>query len=238
MPTAPMSKPVREPLTLERVLSAAVELADASGIGALTMRSLAEVVGVKPMSLYHHVANKEQILDGLVDVAFAEIALPAATGDWRKEMYRRASSAREVLGRHPWAIGLLESRSTPGPATLRHHNAVLATLREGRFSVPMAAHAYALLDSYIYGFALQEATLALPRPESSESMVSSESMASMAEAANAFLEQMPPGEYPYLVEMATEHVMQPGYEFGHEFDFGLNVILDALAKLRRNPKRV
>ncbi len=223
-PTTPASKvqvAPRIPLTRERLFAAAVELADASGIVALTMRSLAEAVGVKPMSIYHHVANKEQILDGLVDVVFSEIVLPTTTGSWREQMVRRASSAREVLGRHTWAIGLLESRTTPGPATLRHHDSVLATLRTGGFSVAMAAHAYALLDSYIYGFALQEATLAFQRSQP------------VAEIANAFLEQMPPGEYPYLVEIATEHIMAPGYDFGDEFDFGLNVILDALAKLRR-----
>jgi AcrR family transcriptional regulator len=228
MSPSPAAKSERISLTRERVFLTAVALADRSGISAITMRSLAEAVGVKPMSLYHHVANKEQLLDGVVDAVFAEITLPVPTGNWRAELGRRASSVREVLGRHPWAIGLLESRTSPGPATLLHHNAVLASLREAGFSLVMAAHAYALLDSYVYGFALQEATLALPAGAGEATV----------EAARAFLEYMPPSEYPYLFEMATQHVMQPGYSFGDEFDFGLNVVLDAIANLQGNSAKL
>jgi AcrR family transcriptional regulator len=139
----------RVPLSRERVLRGAVAVADAAGIGALTMRSLATELGVKPMSLYHYVACKDEILDGIVDLVFSEIELPAADGDWRSQMRRRAVSARRALRRHPWAIGLMESRANPGPATLRHHDATLGTLRTAGFSVAMTAHAYALLDSYI-----------------------------------------------------------------------------------------
>jgi AcrR family transcriptional regulator len=148
-----MPKPVsdrsqkRAPLSRERVLRGAVVVADAGGIGSLTIRSLAQELGVKPMSVYHHVANKDEILDGIVDLVFSEIELPSADGDWRSEMRRRAISARRVLRRHPWAIGLMESRTTPGPATLRHHDATVGTLRGAGFSVEMTAHAYALLDS-------------------------------------------------------------------------------------------
>ena len=149
----------RAPLSRERVLRGAVAVADAAGIGALTMRSLARELGVKPMSLYYYVASKDEILDGIVDLVFSEIDLPSPGGDWRSQMRRRAVSARRALRRHPWAIGLMESRANPGPATLRHHDATLATLRAAGFSVAMTAHAYALLDSYIYGFALQEAAL-------------------------------------------------------------------------------
>jgi hypothetical protein len=170
------------------------------------------------MSVYYHVANKDQILDGIIDLVFSEIELPSAGGDWRSELRRRAASARRVLRCHPWAIGLMESRTTPGPATLRHHDAVLGALRGAGFSVEMTAHAYALLDSYVYGFALQEASLPFKGPET------------VADVAEPMMQQFPADEYPHLVEMATEYVLQPGYDFGDEFEFGLNVILDALTK--------
>ncbi len=204
----------RTPLSRERVLRAAVEIADDGGIGSLTIRSLAQALGVKPMSVYHHVANKDEILDGIVDIVFGEIELPSPDGAWRDEIRRRAESARSVLGRHPWAIGLLEGRTTPGPATLRHHEANLATFRGGGFSVAMTGHAYALVDSYVYGFALQEATLPFDR-ETAPAVVAS------------FLEHMADG-YPRMVEFATERAMKPGYDFGDEFGFGLDLILDGL----------
>src|SRR3954464_10399544 len=119
------SPPQRARLSRERVLRAAVAVADAGGMGSLTIRSLADELGVKPMSVYHHVANKDEILDGIVDLVFAEIELPAGDGDWRGEMEARPAGARSALRRHPWAIGLLESRTNPGPATLQHHDAVL-----------------------------------------------------------------------------------------------------------------
>jgi len=200
------------------VLRGAVAVADAAGIGALTIRSLAQELGVKPMSVYHYVANKDEILDGIVDLVFDEIDLPSTDGDWRSEMRRRATSARRALRCHPWAIGLMESRTTPGPATLRHHDAVIGTLRGAGFSIQMTAHAYALLDSYVYGFALQEASLPFEGPET------------VAGVAEPMMQQFPAGEYPHLVEMATEHILKPGYDFGDEFDFGLGVILDGLTK--------
>lgn len=206
----------RPPLSRERVLRGAVAVADAGGIGALTMRSLARELGVKPMSLYYYVAGKAEILDGIVDLVFSEIDLPSPGGDWQSQMRRRADSARRTLRRHPWAIGLMESRANPGPATLRHHESTLATLRRAGFSVGMTAHAYALLDSYIYGFALQEAALPF-NPQTA------------TEATEAITEQFT-GEYPYLVEMATKHILRPGYDFGDEFEIGLTVILDALTR--------
>ena len=219
--TASDSRRERPRLSRERVLRAAVSVADAGGIGGLTIRSLATELGVKPMSVYHHVANKDEILDGIVDIVFGEIELPTAGGDWRAEIHRRATSARHVLRRHPWAIGLLESRTSPGPATLRHHDANLATLRAAGFSVEMTAHAYALLDSFVYGFALQEASLPLADP------------GTVAEVGQPILEHFSTGEYPHLVELATEFVLQPGYDFGNEFEFGLNLILDSLARSLR-----
>ena len=208
----------RSRLNRDGVLRGAVRVADAGGIGALTIRSLADELGVKPMSVYHHVANKDEILDGIVDIVFDEIDLPEVDGDWHAEMRRRASSARTVLSRHRWAIGLLESRTTPGPATLRHHDAVIGTLRGAGFSPEMTAHAYALIDSYVYGFALQEASLPFEGPES------------VGEIARPIMNLMAAGDYPHLVEMATSYYIRPGYDFGDEFEFGLGVILDALAR--------
>ena len=207
----------RIPLTRERVLAGAIAVADAGGIGTLTIRSLAEELGVKPMTLYHHVESKEAILDGIIDAIFSEIDLPSDGAGWRSAMRERAISARGVLRRHPWATTLMDSRRNPGPATLRHHDAVIGTLRRAGFSVPMAGHAYALLDSYIYGFAVQEA--ALPNPESTP------------EVAEALLERFRAEDYPYLVELTTEHVLQPGYGYDREFEFGLEVVLDGIERL-------
>jgi AcrR family transcriptional regulator len=211
----------RSPLSRERVLRGAVAVADTAGIRGLTIRSLANELDVKPMSVYHHVANKEEILDGIVDLVFSEIELPTADGDWRKQISRRAASARQVLRRHPWAIGLLESRTSPGPATLRHHDTVIALLRAAGFSLEMTAHAYALIDTFVYGFALQEAGLPFDGPET------------VAEVAEPIMERFATGEYPHLVEMATEYYFRPGYDFGDEFAWGLTLILDALERSLR-----
>jgi AcrR family transcriptional regulator len=208
----------RVPLSRERVLHGAVAVADSGGIGSLTIRSLAQHLGAKPMSLYYYVTGKDEILDGIVDLVFSEIELPSVGGDWRAEIVRRANSARRALRRHSWAIGLMESRKNPGPATLRHHDAVLGTLRGAGFSVEMTAHAYALLDSYVYGFALQEASLPF---EGADAAV---------EVAEPMMQQFPTDAYPHLVEMATEYIFQPGYDFGNEFEFGLDVILGALTR--------
>lgn len=210
-------QPQRARLSRDRVLQGAVEVADADGAGSLTMRSLAEHLEVKPMALYHHVANKSAILDGIVDLVFSEIALPAVGGEWRAEMRRRAQSARNVLRRHPWAIPLLQSRTNPGAATLQHHNAVIGALRGGGFSVAQTAHAFALLDSYIYGFALSETALPINGPET------------VAEVAESMMWQSLTEAYPHLAEFSSEHIMKPGYDFGAEFEFGLDLILDGLA---------
>jgi AcrR family transcriptional regulator len=211
----------RAPLSRERVLGAAVALADRGGIGALSMRKLAQELGVEAMSLYHHMASKEAILDGIVDVVFGEIELPSGDVGWREAMRRRAVSAREALRRHPWATALMESRATPGPANLRHHDAVLGILRNAGFSVELAAHAFAALDSYLYGFALQERNLPLEAGEQT------------AELAEAILAQLPAEEYPHLVELTVDHVLQPGYDFGNEFAFGLDLVLDGLERARQ-----
>jgi AcrR family transcriptional regulator len=208
----------RIPLTKQRVLGAAVALADRGGVRSLSMRKLAHELGVEAMSLYHHVANKDAILDGIVDVVFSEIDLPSGETDWKAAMRQRAISAREALLRHPWATGLMESRSTPGPATLRHHDAVLGILRNAGFSVELAAHAFSALDSYVYGFALQEASLPF---ETSEEL---------AAVADTILGHLPADEYPHLTEMTVEHVLQPGYDYGNEYLFGLDLILDGLER--------
>ena len=208
----------RVPLSRERVLRGAVEVADAAGVGALTIRSLAQRLGVKPMSLYYYVANKDAILDGIVDLVFSEIDLPRPGDGWRPEMRRRAISARSVLGRHPWAIEILQSRTAPGSGTLRHHNAVIGTLREAGFTVEMTAHAFALLDSYIYGFALSEASLPINGPET------------VTEVAEKMMMQYLAVDYPYLAEFSVKHILKPGYDFGSEFEFGLDLILDGLAR--------
>ena len=212
----------RTPLSRGQVLQAAVTLADESGIGALSMRKLGQVLGVEAMSLYNHVASKGDLLDGMIDVVFSEVGLPAGDG-WKAAMRQRAISVREVLGRHRWAIGLMESRSSPGPATLRHHDAVLGCLRGAGFSVELTAHAYSLLDSYIYGFALQEASLPFGTTEET------------AQVAQDIAGQMPAGEYPHLAELVTAHVLQPGYQYGREFEIGLDLILDALERIADSP---
>lgn len=218
-----MSK-VRQGLTRDRVISAAVQLADDHGIAALSMRKLAAELGVEAMSLYHHLADKGEILDAIVDVVFTEIDLPDAD-DWRQAMRRRAVSTREVMTRHRWALGLMDSRSSPGPATLRHHDAVLGCLRTAGFTIDGAAHAYALLDSYVYGFVLQE--LSLPFQTSDEA----------SQVADDILEQVPADELPYLSELAVERVSRPGYSFGDEFLPGLEFILDGLEGQRSRPRR-
>jgi AcrR family transcriptional regulator len=211
----------RLPLTRNRILRTAIALADEAGIESLSMRRLGQALGVEAMSLYHHVANKEDLLDGMVDVVFGEVELPSREGDWRMAMRRRADSFRAVLARHRWAIGLVDSRTAPGPATLRHHDAVLGCLRGAGFSVELAAHAFAALDSYLYGFALQERNLPFEAGEQT------------AELAEAILAQLPAEEYPHLVELTVDHVLQPGYDFGNEFAFGLDLVLDGLERARQ-----
>jgi AcrR family transcriptional regulator len=219
----PATKP-RTPLNRERVLRAAVAFADENGIASLSMRKLGEALGVEAMSLYNHVANKDQLLDGMVDLVFVEIDLPVGGADWKTSMRERAQSARQALARHPWAIALMSTRTSPGQATLRHHNAVIGSLREAGFSIEMTAHAFSALDSYIYGFALQEATL--PMGETEEETV---------EVAKMMMAQVPVDEYPHLTEFTVGHILQPGYDYGEEFVFGLDLILDGLETKVRIP---
>jgi AcrR family transcriptional regulator len=218
-PTEPATEP-RIPLSRERVLRSAVAFADESGIASLSMRKLGEALGVEAMSLYNHVANKSELLDGMVDLVFGEIDLPSGGAGWKTAMRQRAVSARQALSRHRWAIGLMESRTSPGPATLRHHDAVIGSLRQAGFSIELAAHAFSVLDSYIYGFALQEANLPFDTAEET------------VEVAQMIMKQFPTDEYPHLTELTLEHVLQPGYDYSNEFEFGLDLILDGLERAR------
>jgi AcrR family transcriptional regulator len=220
----PAAQP-RVPLNRRRALEVAVALADAGGIASLTMRNLAHELGVEAMSLYHHVANKDDVLDGMVDVVSGEIALPPVGVDWKTAMRRRAHAVRAALTRHPWAISLIESRAAPGPETLRRHDAVIGCLREAGFSIGMTAHAYSVLNSYIYGFAYQQAVLPFDTAAGSQ------------KAADALLRELPADKYPHLVELTTEHVLQPGYDYASEFDFGLELILNALERALRQDMR-
>jgi AcrR family transcriptional regulator len=201
------------------VLQAAVALADEAGLEAFSMRGLAQELGVVPMALYKHVANKEELLDGMVDIVFGEIELPSGDLDWRSAMRNRAISTREALKRHTWAIGLMESRH-PGPANLRNHNAVMGCLRKAGFSFEMAVHAYSVQDAYIYGFALQESDLGFETPQSA-----GEAAKKRAKTIGAL------EDYPYLAEVVTK-LPETGYDNALEFAWGLDLILDGLEQLR------
>lgn len=210
-------------LSKQRVVTEAVRLADSEGVDKLSMRRLADELGAGVMSLYYYVANKDELLDAMIDVVFGEIELPTDPGGWKAAMRQRTVSARQVLARHPWAITLMESRTAAGPANLRHHEAVLACLREAGFSVEMATHAYWLLDCYVYGFALQEASLPFD---------TAEEFAAMGE--DVYIPQLPPDQYPYLNEAAAT-LVAAGYDPADEFIFGLDLILGALETLVAAP---
>ncbi len=200
------SQSTRLPLTRDRVLRAAVDIADRDGLNALTMRRLGNDLGVEAMSLYKHVANKAEILDGIVALIWAEILTPQPTDEWKEAMRRRASSARAVLLRHSWAVGLLESRATMSPTVMAYTNAVLGNLRAAGFSIADAAHAFWTVDSYVYGHVVQEAN--------------ARQSASLPPAE-------PADHYPYLSEVA-QHSMESGFTFDQEFEYGLELILSAL----------
>jgi len=204
------------------VLQRAVAVADGEGLEAVTMRRLARELGVEAASLYHHVSGKDEILDGLVDMVSAEIELPSRTDGWRPGIRQRAHNTRAVLRRHPWAVALMASRTTPGPATLRLLDAGIGCLREGGFSVEAAAHAISAIDSYVHGFVLQEVNL--PFGDESE----------LAAMTGAIMEEFPRADFPYLFELTIDYVLQPGYNYGNEFDVGLQVVLDGVdARLGR-----
>lgn len=207
----------RRRLTRAGVIDGAVALADEIGVEPLTIRRLAEALGVKPMSLYHHVANKDAILDGMVDAVFAEMPLPVSGTDWQEAVTTLARGMRTTLARHRWATPLLDSRTNPGEATLRHHEAKLGVFRSAGFSLELAGHAVATLDAFVFGFSIQEA--ALPAETSED----------FAELAADLALPLDPDTYPHLVEYARDRVMQPGYTFAAEFEPGLSLIVNGLA---------
>jgi AcrR family transcriptional regulator len=199
------------------VLAAALRLADEQGIEAVSMRRLGQVLRVEAMSLYKHVAGKEDILDGLADLVTSEFEVPAPGGDWKAELRRSAISAHAALLRHPWAGSVLESRLSPGPARLRYLDAVVGVLREAGFDLPMVARAFMALDSHTYGFALQE--LAMPfGPEDA------------AEVAAAMATSAFGSTYPNLRAMAELASGPTGVPL--EFEFGLDLLLDGLERTR------
>jgi AcrR family transcriptional regulator len=212
----------RVPLTRERVLRRALRIADKQGLAALSMRKLAQELGVEAMSLYHHVKNKEDILDGLLEVVVGEIEVPAIGGDWREAMRRRASSAHDVLMAHPWATMLLMSRISVGPAMMRYVNATLGCLRESGFSFPTADYAWNAMDSYIYGYTLQQLNFPFEPDE-------------YPDAAAAFVPDVAADAYPYLVGLSAE-VIARRHDGVHSLAFGFDLILDGLERLRlRSP---
>ncbi|QCC78522.1 TetR/AcrR family transcriptional regulator [Nocardioides daphniae] len=201
------------------MVAAALDLADSEGISALTIRALASGLGVKPMAIYHHVANKDEILDAIVDAVYAETYLPRPYAPWREELARRTRSVHDALNRHPWALGLMETRKAPGPANLASHEAVLEVLLTAGFSLGATAHAYATLDAFVYGFCLQEVML---------------DSIDLAGSADDLLAGMNLTGHPRMAQFAAEHVLQPGYAFGDSFEVGLGLVLDGLEQLRRS----
>jgi AcrR family transcriptional regulator len=218
MPAEERGASRRGSLDRDSVIRAAVEIADADGVASLSMRKVGEAVGVEAMSLYHHVANKDDLLDGMVELLYAEIDLPLDERDWKQAMRRRAHSAREVMRRHRWATALMESRRNPGPENLRHHDGVVGIFRRAGFSVEMSGHAYALVDSFIYGFAIQEATLPFDEGSGASDM------------ARELLDDGVLDDYPHLVEFIRERALEETYDFGDEFEWGLERVLDAIER--------
>lgn len=209
----------RLPLSRDRILAQALEIADECGLGAITMREVASRLGVEAMSLYNHVANKDDILDGMVDLVAAQIDLPDDAVDWRDAMRRRAVSAHEVFGSHSWAPLLLDSRQSSGPARLRYFDWVLGTLMDAGFSEEAAVRSFSVLDSYIYGFSIQQFNVAVGSEESTPE-----------EMAEMFLEVVPAQTYPHLHRVVS-YAMVSGYDAGADFHFGLELILDGLERL-------
>jgi AcrR family transcriptional regulator len=212
----------RAPLSEERVLRTAVALADRHGLEWLSMRKLADELGVAAMTLYYYVPNKDRLVDGMVDIVFSEIEPPSLEVDWKTAMRRRAISTREALKRHRWAVGQMEGRTNHGPANLRLHDAVLGCLRAAGFSIEATVNAYSVQDAYIYGFALQETDMSSETPDD----FAAEAQRQMREYETVL------ADYPHLVEVVGGYIAKSGYDYAKEFLFGLDLILDSLDKLR------
>lgn len=206
------------PLTAQRIIEAAVEVADEGGFAAISMRNVGKQLGVEAMSLYHHIANKDALLDALVDWVFSRIELPTAADSWQAGMRRRAGSARRVLVDHPWALTLIDSRSNPGPALLRHHDAVVGCLRGGGFPIALAAQAFSAIDAYVYGFALTERNLPFDPSTTTDAVDFAVEVAPLL------------GSYPHLAEL-VQHLTGSGeYSFSRQFEDGLEIILAELER--------
>ncbi len=204
----------RAPLSRERVLRAAIELADQGGLESLTMRKLGQLLGVEAMSLYNHVANKNDILDGIVDLVVGDIDVPPAGTHWKAAMRQRSISAHQVLLAHPWAAMLVMSRFNIGPGMTRYLDATLGRLREGGFSIEGALDAWHTLDSHLYGFTLQELNLPFGVEETQD-------------VSASVLGQIPVEQYPYVFEVISR-IMQTGRD--EDFEFGLDLVLDGLER--------
>ncbi|MEL6136456.1 MAG: TetR/AcrR family transcriptional regulator C-terminal domain-containing protein [Cyanobacteria bacterium J06628_6] len=206
----------RRPLTREKVLQVAIALADDKGLDALSMRQLAQALGVKAMSLYNHVKNKDDLIDGMVDEVVAEMGVPDRSLEWKAAMRQRAFSAHKVLLQHPWATLPLVSRVNVGPAMLRYVDATLGCLHEAGFSLEMADHAWNAMDSHIYGFTLQALNFPFDPQEYSQ-------------VAREYVAMLPPATYPYLNKL-THLVINKTYSGLHDFEFGLTLILEGLER--------
>ena len=204
------------PLTKERICQTALAIADEQGLNSVSMRKLARELGVEAMSLYYHVKNKDEILEGMIDEVFREIKIPKE-GDWKTKIKQKAQATRDTLLRHPWGLGVIDSRKQPGPLTLKHHNTVIGVFKSAGFSIRDAARAFMLIDSYIYGFVLQEMSLPLNQENSPPT-------------ATRMLEHSPEDAYPFLKELEIDYNAKPDYTFENEFNFGLDLILEGLER--------
>lgn len=211
----------QRPLSRARILQVALRRADAEGIEALSMRKLAQDLGVKAMSLYNHVANKEDIIDGMVDLIVSEIELPSLDVDWQTAMRQRSASAHSALLRHPWATMALVSRVNVGPAMLRYVDATLGCLVEAGFTYPLADYVWNAIDNHVYGFTLQALNFPFEADE-------------YATAAQDYVAMLPPAQYPYLNQL-TRHVIDGRHDGLHNFEFGLNILLKGFEELRQTP---
>ena len=207
----------RTPLSRDRIINAAATVADGAGLAAVSMRSVAKVLGVEAMSLYHHVPSKEALLDDLADWVFARIELPEVGESWREAITVRARSARSVLTAHPWALGMMESRPNPGPALLAHHDRLLGVFMTEGFSAALATHAFSAIDAYVYGFALTETSLPFEPGDG-------------AEEAFAAKVAAPAELYPHIARSRAELFGGGGYAFADEFDYGLELLLEGLER--------
>lgn len=207
----------RTPLSRERIIDAAAAVADRAGVAAVSMRSVAKELGVEAMSLYHHVPNKEALLDDLADWVFERIDLPPVGATWREALTGRAQSARSVLTTHPWALGMMEARPHPGPALLQHHDRLLGVLMAEGFSAALATHAFSAIDAYVYGFALTWTSLPFEPGDG-------------AEEAFAIKVAASPELYPHIARSRAELLGDGIYAFAEEFDYGLELLLEGLER--------